>query len=226
MTVPQRDTYQPGAKAKAILRKAQAILLTPQMVLLVGSALVLFSGLFPPWLCVVKFKTTVTSRPAGHRFLFFPPSGVEYRATEVVKVWRLGEGPWDKVISNNVECRLDTTRLVVEWSCIVLVTAGLALAFHLMRKEQRQGPQSPVDSTKSTASPAGDSADAPSEVDSTKPTASPADDSTDAPSETEGHTTTAKPETSPRPGPVRSEPGPAAWVVEELSDPLRPYGRR
>lgn len=86
---------------------------THRAVILAGIAVVILSGLFPPW--TYTFKTSLVNReePAGYRFIATPPSGR----------------------SNLEGVKLDMTRLVLQWALVFFSCCGV-LATTRCKNEQ------------------------------------------------------------------------------------------
>ena len=74
--------------------------------IVVGVAIIILMGLFPPWKYTFNYKTAFSEEPAGYGFLLSPPKKKEESVTHGIE--------------------LDMTRLCVQW-IIVSLAAGLGV---------------------------------------------------------------------------------------------------
>ena len=102
-----------------------------QRILIFTAAAIVISSLFPPWM--FTFHRLARSenagwqseRSAGYSLIFLPPNptfvanGGTERVTDMGRVFK------DEQIHASFDVRLDTSRLMVEWICI-LVAGGTA----------------------------------------------------------------------------------------------------
>lgn len=74
--------------------------------IVIGVAVIILMGLFPPWTYTFKYKTAYSNEPAGYGFILSPPKKKS------------------KALAHGIE--LDITRLSVQW-IIVLMATGLGV---------------------------------------------------------------------------------------------------
>lgn len=75
-------------------------------IIIIGVAVVILMGLFPPWTYTFKYKTAYSNEPAGYGFILAPPK----KKTQAM--------------AHGIE--LDIARLSVQW-IIVLMATGLGV---------------------------------------------------------------------------------------------------
>ena len=95
-----------------------------KIVVTIGVALVVFSGVFPPFEGELRRQGDNRKTYMGHRLLFVPPSGADvYRGI-------LGRGPLSNAKSylSWYSSRIVTSQVWVQVVTVVIATAGLALA--------------------------------------------------------------------------------------------------
>lgn len=104
-----------------------------RIIVLVAVLLILITGLYSPWKLVRSSKTSynvifnkvITSKEhtvtLRYGWLFAPPHYKE-RVYDEYGNWRWKITPW-----NDIEPRLDITRLICSWALIVMVACGLVL---------------------------------------------------------------------------------------------------
>ena len=102
-TTPTIEDTMKNDSANPIAHKFR--LQSRKITLAVAAAAFVLAGLFPPWLKTFDAQAIHSRRNAGYAFILSPPEPEGHR-------------PYDGI-------QLDTTRLLIEWSCI-LVFAGTA----------------------------------------------------------------------------------------------------
>lgn len=95
-----------------------------RIVILLGVIGVILLALFPPRIANLRLlnQDVKLSKPIGHRFftLTEPPRGCKFFGAEI--------SGFDK-IPCDIYTQMDTSRLYAELTILVVITAGLALAF-------------------------------------------------------------------------------------------------
>jgi hypothetical protein len=118
-----------------------------KIILVLGLLAVALRGLFPPWLYTLD-TTGTPNHPGGHREvnagyapLFRPPKVIrdamtdkELKSFEMILRPPLEGGGWN----DPTGIKLDMTRLLVEWICILAVS-GAAWGLVRLDKERKSG---------------------------------------------------------------------------------------
>jgi len=81
----------------------------------IGVAVIILMGLFPPWTYTYNYKTAYSKQPAGYGFILEPPKKKKQAMTYGIE--------------------LDVTRLSVQW-IIVLMATGLGVFFTATTKKE------------------------------------------------------------------------------------------
>ena len=72
-----------------------------------GIGLIAIMGIFPPWVYTVDARSIHSRKPAGYQFIFDPPH------------------PESTAPAYGV--RVDTSRLLIQWTVVTVLTAGILL---------------------------------------------------------------------------------------------------
>lgn len=113
MVAPGRFAQVKEQPAKANLLK---LLWHPKTIVAVGAIAFALVGLFPPWLRILDYSGSLSTHSqydAGYSFICFPPSAKPMSRRNIFDDFYYG-------------IQIDTSRLAVEWLCILIVT-GAAL---------------------------------------------------------------------------------------------------
>jgi hypothetical protein len=121
MVAPGRFAPVPKETATAKLSKGRLGLLCRETIVIAAAVAFIAAGLFPPWLYTVHAQGAHTLSNAGYSFILKPPPPKEDYAPFGIQ--------------------LDTSRLLIEWACI-LVFSGAAwfLCGVSCQRQDRNGP--------------------------------------------------------------------------------------
>jgi hypothetical protein len=97
-----------------------------RIVLLSALGLVLFVGLYPPWLFVLELGGIHDSKQAGYSFLLSPPQ-IPPDVPSSDGIFKY-DGVFH-VEDGSIQVRMDFERLEVEWITLVIATVFLLLLF-------------------------------------------------------------------------------------------------
>lgn len=89
-----------------------------KIVLWIGIAVIVVMGVFPPWLYTTTGNGLNSKKNAGYSCILFPPP--------------------PKGVGLRYGISLDVSRLCVQWAIVVVITAGLIVAFKDNKDEQKQ----------------------------------------------------------------------------------------
>ena len=88
-----------------------------RLVVMIGIALIVFMGLFPPWTHTYKARTTYSEEPAGYSFIASPP-----RPKRI--------NPW-----YGYGIKIDISRLLIQW-VVVITASGCGVLLTNKRKDE------------------------------------------------------------------------------------------
>lgn len=99
-------------------------------VIIAGVLAVLFMGLYPPWIAIIGYlaseHNTTIHKPAGYHWIFKPPGPTDAPTFEAT----FGDTDTFKSarFRDTLRYEIDTSRLLLEWLMVGLVTIGLTVA--------------------------------------------------------------------------------------------------
>lgn len=86
-----------------------------RLIIIIGMAIIVFMGLFPPWTYTFKVQSIYSEKPAGYSFIASPPAKNSNDQRQGIKI--------------------DMSRLLIQW-VVVIAASGCGVLLATKRKDE------------------------------------------------------------------------------------------